>query len=114
MSFRHAHRRDTVNILTGSQCSKLLADTSVIKFYPSKFVLITDVLDKFGALKMTGKCALLTITGSLVFSRLLSKAAPTMPGSNVAPRPLDENFTSDQVRAARAPSCHGPIPPAGV
>jgi len=30
------------------QCSKLLSDTSVIQFYPSKFVLITDILDNFG------------------------------------------------------------------
>lgn len=33
-----------------SQCSKLLADISVIQFYPSKFVLITDILDNFGEL----------------------------------------------------------------
>ncbi|XP_005861561.1 PREDICTED: UPF0505 protein C16orf62 homolog [Myotis brandtii] len=32
------------------QCSKLLSDTSVIQFYPSKFVLITDILDTFGNL----------------------------------------------------------------
>ena len=32
------------------QCSKLLADISVIQFYPSKFVLITDILDNFGSL----------------------------------------------------------------
>jgi hypothetical protein len=33
------------------QCSKLLADpTSVLQFYPSKFVLITDILDIFGKL----------------------------------------------------------------
>uniref|UniRef100_A0A7N5ZZV4 VPS35 endosomal protein-sorting factor-like n=1 Tax=Anabas testudineus TaxID=64144 RepID=A0A7N5ZZV4_ANATE len=32
------------------QCSKLLSDTSVIQFYPSKFVLITDILDTFGRL----------------------------------------------------------------
>ncbi|XP_061404857.1 LOW QUALITY PROTEIN: VPS35 endosomal protein-sorting factor-like [Lethenteron reissneri] len=32
------------------QCSKLLSDTSVISFYPSKFVLITDILDTFGRL----------------------------------------------------------------
>ena len=31
-----------------SQCSKLLIDTTVIQFYPSKFVLITDILDNFG------------------------------------------------------------------
>uniref|UniRef100_A0A8C8ATJ5 VPS35 endosomal protein-sorting factor-like n=1 Tax=Otus sunia TaxID=257818 RepID=A0A8C8ATJ5_9STRI len=32
------------------QCSKLLSDTTVIQFYPSKFVLITDILDTFGKL----------------------------------------------------------------
>lgn len=32
------------------QCSKLLADTSVLAFYPSQFVLITDILDNFGKL----------------------------------------------------------------
>lgn len=32
------------------QCSKMLADTDVLPFYPSKFVLITDILDCFGRL----------------------------------------------------------------
>ncbi|CAH0720836.1 unnamed protein product, partial [Brenthis ino] len=32
------------------QCSKLLSDINVMQFYPSKFVLISDVLDNFGAL----------------------------------------------------------------
>lgn len=32
------------------QCAKLLADTDVLPFYPSKFVLITDILDTFGKL----------------------------------------------------------------
>lgn len=32
------------------QCSKLLADTSVLTFYPSQFVFITDILDSFGKL----------------------------------------------------------------
>lgn len=41
------------------QCSKLLADTSVMQFYPSQFVLITDILDIFG---------------KLVYQRLISKA----------------------------------------
>lgn len=30
------------------QCAKVLADVAVIQFYPSKFVLITDILDTFG------------------------------------------------------------------
>jgi hypothetical protein len=42
------------------QCSKLLSDaTSVMQFYPSKFVLVTDILDLFG---------------KLVFERLKSKS----------------------------------------
>lgn len=41
------------------QCTKILADTSVIAFYPSQFVLITDILDNFG---------------KLVFERLRTKA----------------------------------------
>ncbi|XP_034840471.1 VPS35 endosomal protein-sorting factor-like isoform X2 [Maniola hyperantus] len=32
------------------QCSKLLSDINVMQFYPSKFVLISDVLGNFGAL----------------------------------------------------------------
>ncbi|XP_024084957.1 UPF0505 protein C16orf62 homolog isoform X2 [Cimex lectularius] len=32
------------------QCSKLLVDTSVVQFYPNKFVLITNTLDTFGNL----------------------------------------------------------------
>lgn len=34
----------------GIQCSKLLSDVNVMQFYPSKFVLITDILDTFGVL----------------------------------------------------------------
>ncbi|XP_022114343.2 VPS35 endosomal protein-sorting factor-like isoform X1 [Pieris rapae] len=41
------------------QCSKLLSDISVMQFYPSKFILISDVLDTFG---------------SLVFDRLKNKS----------------------------------------
>lgn len=43
----------------GIQCSKLLSDISVMQFYPSKFILITDILDTFG---------------NLVFDRLKEKS----------------------------------------
>lgn len=41
------------------QCSKMLADTTVMHFYPSQFVFITDILDIFG---------------NLVYTRLRTKA----------------------------------------
>ncbi|KAJ0180533.1 hypothetical protein K1T71_003937 [Dendrolimus kikuchii] len=41
------------------QCSKMLCDVNVMQFYPSKFILITDILDTFG---------------NLVFQRLKEKS----------------------------------------
>ena len=64
------------------QCAKLLADTSVIQFYPSKFVLITDVLDTFG---------------QLVYERIKSKSTYQAPGSTKS-QPLPENFTAEIVK----------------
>ncbi|PRP82774.1 hypothetical protein PROFUN_09859 [Planoprotostelium fungivorum] len=43
------------------QGAKMLTDTSTIKFYPSKFVLITEILDTFG---------------NLVYERISSKHGP--------------------------------------
>ncbi|KAK6329347.1 hypothetical protein J4Q44_G00013250 [Coregonus suidteri] len=54
------------------QCSKLLSDTAVIQFYPSKFVLITDILDIFG---------------QLVYERIWSMCSD--------PRSLPDSFTAD-------------------
>ncbi|RNA42489.1 hypothetical protein BpHYR1_036590 [Brachionus plicatilis] len=71
------------------QCSKLLADTSVIQFYPSKFVLITDILDTFG---------------KLVYERIKSKSTYLAPGSS-KPQPLPENFTADIVPASAKETC---------
>lgn len=43
------HRVNSLKIAI--QCSKLLGDTTALTgFYPSQFVLITDVLDMFGRL----------------------------------------------------------------
>ncbi|XP_059483632.1 VPS35 endosomal protein-sorting factor-like [Neocloeon triangulifer] len=67
------------------QCSKLLADTNVIQFYPSKFVLVTDILDIFG---------------QLVHERLRSKAE----GNKTRGR-LPVDFTPDMVPEAAKETC---------
>ncbi|ETN59685.1 esophageal cancer associated protein [Anopheles darlingi] len=71
------------------QCSKLLSDTSVIQFYPSKFVLITDILDIFGR---------------LVYERLRTKAEYVRPGSREATS-LPENFTPEMVPETAKETC---------
>ncbi|KAJ6657602.1 hypothetical protein lerEdw1_002318 [Lerista edwardsae] len=65
------------------QCSKLLSDTTVIQFYPSKFVLITDILDTFG---------------KLVHERILSMCVDNR-GS------LPDNFTPESVNDTAKETC---------
>ncbi|XP_075035837.1 VPS35 endosomal protein-sorting factor-like [Mixophyes fleayi] len=65
------------------QCSKLLSDTTVIKFYPSKFVLITDILDTFG---------------KLVYERIFSMCMDNRS-------PLPANFTPDNVSDTAKETC---------
>uniref|UniRef100_A0A1A8SLF0 VPS35 endosomal protein-sorting factor-like n=1 Tax=Nothobranchius rachovii TaxID=451742 RepID=A0A1A8SLF0_9TELE len=64
------------------QCSKLLSDTAVIQFYPSKFVLITDILDTFGR---------------LVFDRIWTMCSD--------PRPLPDSFTVEDVNDTAKETC---------
>ncbi|XP_076242977.1 VPS35 endosomal protein-sorting factor-like [Calliopsis andreniformis] len=71
------------------QCAKLLVDTSVMAFYPSKFVLITDILDIFG---------------KLVYERLKIKAEYYKPGSKV-PTSLPDHFTPDMVPENAKETC---------
>lgn len=70
------------------QCSKLLSDTSVIQFYPSKFVLIADILDTFGAFPFplthhhTTKQVFLTsslFAGHLVYDRIWTMCSDSRP-----------------------------------
>ncbi|XP_054284650.1 VPS35 endosomal protein-sorting factor-like [Macrosteles quadrilineatus] len=73
------------------QCSKLLVDTSVIQFYPSKFVLITDILDIFG---------------QLVYNRLLVKSENTVPIRQGARNlSLPENFSPEMVPESAKETC---------
>ncbi|XP_018335730.1 UPF0505 protein C16orf62 homolog isoform X2 [Agrilus planipennis] len=71
------------------QCAKLLADTDVIQFYPSKFVLITDILDIFG---------------QLVYERLRVKANYCKQGSKIV-TVLPPDFTSDMVPESAKETC---------
>ncbi|KAK7918891.1 hypothetical protein WMY93_010175 [Mugilogobius chulae] len=64
------------------QCAKLLSDTAVIQFYPSKFVLITDIMDTFGR---------------LVFDRIWSMCSE--------PQPLSDTFTCDDVHDTAKETC---------
>lgn len=64
------------------QCSKLLSDTAVIQFYPSKFVLITDILDTFGR---------------LVYERIWTMCSE--------PRPLSDSFTAEDVNDTAKETC---------
>uniref|UniRef100_A0A8C3KLL5 VPS35 endosomal protein-sorting factor-like n=1 Tax=Calidris pygmaea TaxID=425635 RepID=A0A8C3KLL5_9CHAR len=65
------------------QCSKLLSDTTVIQFYPSKFVLITDILDTFG---------------KLVYERILSMCVENRVS-------LPDNFSPESVNDTAKETC---------
>lgn len=70
------------------QCSKLLGDVSVMQFYPSKFVLITDILDNFG---------------KLVFDRIHTKS--TITESNGRQVHLPVNFSPSEVPESAKETC---------
>ena len=86
-AWQHDQRVKALKIVI--QCSKLLADISVLPFYPSKFVLITDILDTFGR---------------LVYDRLKEKAVYIPAGSGI-PLKLPDNFTPDQVPESAKETC---------
>ncbi|KAB0804643.1 hypothetical protein PPYR_01613 [Photinus pyralis] len=71
------------------QCAKVLADSDVLRFYPSKFVLITDILDIFG---------------HLVYERLRTKADYYTLGSKT-PTALPEDFTPSMVPESAKETC---------
>ena len=80
------------------QCAKMLGDASNAGFYPSAFVLLTDILDCFG---------------DLVFNRIKSKGVETsVPGkqppsaNSTSASALPASFTSDDVSSAAKETCH--------
>lgn len=75
------------------QCAKLLGDTSVPQFYPSMFVLLTDILDTFG---------------DLVFERIRLKGSqplPTPGNKNPPAVPLPYDFRAADVSASAKETC---------
>eukprot|EP00897_Mesotaenium_endlicherianum_P010563 jgi/Mesen1/9535/ME000064S08883 len=68
--------------------AKLLADTSVPQFYPTLFVLVTDVMDT---------------VGSLVWTRIKHKAETDDSGRPLPPLPA--NFTCADVRREARQTC---------
>eukprot|EP01104_Vermistella_antarctica_P020482 TRINITY_DN876_c0_g2_i1.p1 TRINITY_DN876_c0_g2~~TRINITY_DN876_c0_g2_i1.p1 ORF type:complete len:997 (+),score=297.01 TRINITY_DN876_c0_g2_i1:71-3061(+) len=69
------------------QCAKLLADTTVIQFYPSKFVLVTEILDTFGR---------------LVFERIRRRSVSYENNKAVT---LPEEFTASMVTEHARETC---------
>ncbi|XP_050438834.1 VPS35 endosomal protein-sorting factor-like [Adelges cooleyi] len=68
------------------QCTKILSYTSPLQFYPSKFVLVTDLLDLFG---------------NLVYDRLKSKSE-VVDGQVIR---LPINFTPNMIPIAAQETC---------
>ncbi|KAF7988840.1 hypothetical protein HCN44_007150 [Aphidius gifuensis] len=73
------------------QCSKLLVDITGIDFYPSKFILITDILDIFG---------------KLVYERLKLKSEQYINDNDKNKKIiLTDNFTSDMIPESAKETC---------
>lgn len=69
------------------QNAKLLADVSVMKFYPSKFVLVTEILDTFG---------------NLVYDRIKRRSA--VNDSSKA-KSMADKFTTEQINEQAKETC---------
>mmetsp|Transcript_12765 Transcript_12765/g.19318 ORF Transcript_12765/g.19318 Transcript_12765/m.19318 type:complete len:1005 (+) Transcript_12765:49-3063(+) len=72
------------------QCAKLLSDTTVIKFYPSKWVLVTEILDTFGR---------------LVFQRIRNRSVSFDKDGKGPPKALPDNFKPEEVSADARETC---------
>jgi hypothetical protein len=72
------------------QNAKLLADATVLQFYPSMFVLVTDLLDNFG---------------KLVFDRIHERGAGLDPKTGAQLPPLGKRFSHKQVSDLAKETC---------
>jgi hypothetical protein len=72
------------------QNAKLLADATVLQFYPSMFVLVTDLLDNFGR---------------LVFDRIRERGAGVCPQTGAQLPPLGQRFSHKDVSDLAKETC---------
>ena len=72
------------------QCCKLLNDTSVVEFYPSKFVLISEILDTFGR---------------FVFLRIRAKSQIPPGRSPAAEKYLHGSISKENASASARETC---------
>eukprot|EP01048_Picozoa_sp_COSAG05_P020867 COSAG05_NODE_3676_length_1913_cov_2.367144_2_plen_393_part_00 len=72
------------------QNAKLLADATVLQFYPSMFVLVTDLLDNFG---------------KLVFDRIRERGAGVCPQTGAQLPPLGQRFSHKSVSDLAKETC---------
>ena len=81
-AWRKNQRVDALKIAI--QCAKMMLDSTVIQFYPSMFVLLTEVLETFG---------------KLVFERLKSRS------EEIQGKKLSDDFTSQDVAVEAKETC---------
>jgi hypothetical protein len=74
---------------TAIKVARLLADTSVAAFYPTLFVLVTEVMDT---------------VGRLVFDRIRNKAEREDDGTEIMT--LRPNFSADDIRDDAKETCN--------
>ena len=79
-----------ISLKIAIQCAKMLGDVSTASFYPSMYVLLTDILDSFG---------------DLVFDRIKNKGVESYQNSVKMSSALPPNFLSSDVCASAKETC---------
>ena len=79
-----------ISLKIAIQCAKMLGDVSTASFYPSAYVLLTDILDSFG---------------DMVFDRIKGKGVESYQNGTKVSSSLLPNFLSSDVCASAKETC---------